>query len=182
MVSERSGNNEILCIMLPEKMWRVIKMEHLLWVAKSGQSGWTKYRRRWKKLGSSPLIVLLPSLSQNLCVHSWAASLQSGRSFGPRAEGIWTCAVNEHRPRKASTAGPYGANIWRWSSRPVWFAGSQTFLLPPAAGVLPGQPWHTEFHLGRLSTWILGSWSDLSPVVWQWQASKLPNNCWRFFK
>lgn len=38
------------------------------------------------------------------------------------------------------------------------------------------------FHLGRLSTWILGSWSDLSPVVWQWQASKLPNNCWRFFK
>lgn len=176
MVSERSGNNEILCVMLPEKMWRGIKMEHMLWATKSGQSGWTKYRRRWKKLGSSPLILLLLSPSPDLCVHSSTASW------------IWTCAVNEHRPRKASTAGPYGANIWRWSSWSVWFAGSRTVLLPTAACVLPGQHWHTElgripaapFHPGRLYTWILGSWSELSPVVWQWQASKLPKNCWRF--
>ena len=48
-----------------------------------------------------------------VCAYSSAASLWSGRSFGPRAEGISTCAINEHRPEKASTAGPCVASVWQ---------------------------------------------------------------------
>lgn len=138
-------------------------MEHLQWATKSGQSGSTKYRRWWRKLGSVPLVLVLPSLS---ALHVRAVQLPARGQVGALGrvrkefEPVLSMSIDLRRCPQLVPVWPASG---RWISRPVWFAGSSMVLLPQAAGILHGWRWQARlgrmpaapFRLGRPCTCIL---------------------------
>lgn len=143
--------------------------------------------RCWRKLGSIPAVLLLPSLDlgANLCGHFRSTAVLR-QQLWPSTEGIGACVINEHRPRKVPTAGPCVSSISQ-VNLVAWENCRQQDL-----GTVPGcrrPSSDTWSRAGRNCCSVL-SWKDghlnlqqlkweLSPIVQQWQLQnvKVP----RFF-
>lgn len=129
----------MLWVMMIERMWRGIKIEHVLWATMSGQSSSTECRRNCWKLDLPPSSAMLCPIPECTVVCVWFSCTAMVR------QELWaTCRRNLHPCRQwaqawegicsLSQCGQMSGGSGSWLEVNLWRSGQRRWRL------LYGQP------------------------------------------